>query len=71
LSFWVWLIWYKVPSIFLKMTWFHWTYVYVCFETQSHYITQAELEFTILLPLRLKYWDYRHALPKPTENVQY
>jgi hypothetical protein len=32
-----------------------------CFETGSHYITQADLELTVLLPQLSESWDYRHA----------
>jgi hypothetical protein len=30
-------------------------------ETGSHYVAQAGLELTILLPQHPKCWDYRHA----------
>lgn len=30
-----------------------------CFETESCFVAQASLEFTVFLPQLLEYWDYR------------
>jgi hypothetical protein len=35
------------------------------FETGSHNVAQAGLEFAILLPQTPAYWDYRYVLPHP------
>jgi hypothetical protein len=40
-----------------------WMNYYFFLETRSHYIVQAGLKLTILLPLPLKYWGYSHGPP--------
>jgi hypothetical protein len=39
------------------------TFFFQFFETGSHCIPQTSLKLAILLPLPLKYWDYRHTPP--------
>jgi hypothetical protein len=36
-----------------------------CFVTGFHYVTQAGLELSILLPQPHEYWDYKHGLQCP------
>jgi hypothetical protein len=44
------------------------SFLFCFFETGSHYVTQADLKFTTLLPLPSKWWVYRCALPYMVQN---
>jgi hypothetical protein len=50
---------------FLLITWKNYLCVGGWFQMKSFYVSQAGLELTVLLPLSLEFWNYKHMLRYP------